>query len=141
MGKVEISLESAALVTRVDVAIAALMEAANCLAGADAPEIFVAALDNNHHLWRRLVEIAPKAGWRLPEKRLRDFVLAASSNNSRRVLDSDVESLIQFNCDVAAEYGSDRNVDKILCDVEFAWKNSGAALGLSFQAWLLAELG
>ena len=58
-------------------AIALTQSAAN-LASASDRRAFLAALEDNHHLWRVLVGVAHQQSWKTPDARQAEFVMGIS---------------------------------------------------------------
>jgi len=78
-----------------------LDDVANRLGCADNPDAFLAALEDNGHVWEKVRRAAWRYGWRLPS-RLLDFSLASAARARRGLSDHDVESLIAINRQVSS---------------------------------------
>lgn len=118
---------------------AALEIAAGELDSADAPDKFIAALDNNHRLWLTLTEIAPTHGWSLPAQ-MADFVLSTSRKAGHCVCDDQVEALIAINHRLSRSLAGERDLGSIRRRAELAWSERSVDAPQPLDYWLLGEM-
>lgn len=134
------SLSIPVRLTLADLSATALAEAAAALATADDPNTFLTALENNHHLWRLLLEVAQSEQWATPDQRLADFVLAVSRKCGTGVCDDDIEALIGINRDLASRLIEGRDPARIRQRAELAWREAESRHARPLLAWLADEM-
>lgn len=118
----------------------ALLTAADNLAIASDTDSFLGALEENHRLWRTLVEVARHLPLDAPASDRADFVISVSCKCGQGVCDEHVEALIGINRQMAAQLAKGGDSCRIRRRAELAWRETGLALTVSFARWLLEEI-
>ena len=118
----------------------ALVEAAENLNEAASIGAFVSALDQNHRLWRRLMEVADRYGWGSVDRRHSDFVLSQLGKCGLNIRDSDVEALVTINRDISRRLASRRDIKSIRDLALSAWHDSGLSDEVPLGAWLIDHI-
>ncbi len=118
----------------------ALNEAAESLNEAANIGAFVSALDQNHRLWRRLMEVADRYGWGSVDRRHSDFVLSRLNKCGLNIRDSDVEALVAINRDISRRLASGRDIKSIRALALSVWRDSGLSDEVPLGAWLIDHI-
>ncbi|MCR6632735.1 MAG: flagellar biosynthesis regulator FlaF [Magnetospirillum sp.] len=118
----------------------ALTRAADEMADACDNQRFLAALDGNHRLWRALNEIAHAKGWRIPDRRIADYVMSTTHKAGRATSDDQIETLIAINRDMAAQLAGGQDLELVQRRAELAWRERGRPYGVRLDHWLIAEM-
>jgi hypothetical protein len=121
--------------------VVALNEAAENLNEAANIGAFVSALDQNHRLWRRLMEVADRCGWGSVDRRHSDFVLSRLGQSGLNIRDSDIEALVAINRDISRRLASGRDIMSIRELALSAWHDSGLSDEVPLGAWLIDHIG
>ena len=118
----------------------ALTQAATNLATASERQAFLAALEDNHHLWRVLVGVAHQQSWKTPDARQAEFVMSISRKCGLGVCDDHVEALIGINSRVASQLIGGGDLHRSTTRATLAWTESGLGETVRFHHWLLEEI-
>ncbi|CAA7617101.1 hypothetical protein [Magnetospirillum sp. SS-4] len=119
---------------------AALEAAADNLAAASDTESFLGALEENHGLWRTLVEVARHLPLDVPASDSAGFVISVSRKCGQGVCDEHVEALIGINRRMSAQLVKAGDPCRIQRRAELAWRETGLAPSVPFSRWLTDEI-
>ncbi|MDO8608329.1 MAG: hypothetical protein Q7R40_17480 [Phaeospirillum sp.] len=123
-----------------ELSAAALMETAAGLAAASDHQAFIAALEDNHQLWRTLVGVAHQQSWSAPDAHQAEFVMTVSRKCGLGVCDNHVEALIGINHRVSSQLAGGADLGRIAHRANSTWHETGLAESVSFSHWLMEEI-
>lgn len=118
----------------------ALLTAADNLAIASDTDSFLGALEENHRLWRTLVEVARHLPLDAPASDRADFVISVSRKCGQGVCDEHVEALIGINRQMAAQLAKGGDSCRIQRRANLAWHETGLTQSVPFARWLMDEI-